>query len=152
MRLILTLIAVLALATVGAAVYFRLVPMDPETWHVDPRTATPPASPNYALRTGETAARFDLPPDVVAARLDAAATADGADILAGRPADGFVTYVARSRLMGYPDAISVRIESDAEGTTVDIFSRSRFGYSDMGVNEARVARWLATVGAGAAGP
>jgi hypothetical protein len=36
-----------------------------------------------------------------------------------------VTYVVRSRIMGYPDAISIRLHEDGDVTRVDIFSRSR---------------------------
>ena len=144
MRSALILLAVLLLAVLGAAVYFRTVPMPAETWHVDPASVSPPDSPNYALRVGDGAPVFDLPPDDVAARLDAVATAEGADTIGGSLAEGHVTYVARSRLMGYPDAISVRLTPVAQGTRVEIYSRARFGHSDMGVNAARVARWIET--------
>jgi uncharacterized protein (DUF1499 family) len=145
MRIALILLAVLVLAILGAALYFRMVPMPADTWHVDPASVTPPASPNYELRVGDAAPVFDLTPDDLAARLDAAATAEGADPIGGSLAEGHVTYVARSRLMGYPDAISVRLTPLAQGTRMEIYSRARFGYSDMGVNAARVARWIQTV-------
>jgi uncharacterized protein (DUF1499 family) len=54
-----------------------------------------------------------------------------------------MTYVVRSRIMGFPDAVSIRLVPLADGTRVEVFSRSRYGYSDMGVNAARVARWIA---------
>jgi uncharacterized protein (DUF1499 family) len=79
----------------------------------------------------------------MAARIDAIATAEGAEMIAGDLAEGHMTYVARSRLMGFPDAISVRLVPVGEGTRVEVYSRSRFGYSDMGVNAARVERWIA---------
>jgi len=79
----------------------------------------------------------------VAARLDAVAVAEGAQAIAGSAAEGFVTYVVRSTLMGYPDAISVRLTAEGDATRLEIFSRSRFGYSDMGVNAARADRWIA---------
>ncbi|MGB3764761.1 MAG: DUF1499 domain-containing protein, partial [Ornithinimicrobium sp.] len=64
-------------------------------------------------------------------------------VLAGSAADGFVTYVQRSALMGYPDYVSVRfVGVDAEHSTLAIFSRARYGSSDMGVNEKRVRRWM----------
>jgi uncharacterized protein (DUF1499 family) len=44
--------------------------------------------------------------------------------------------------LGFPDAMSIRLHAEGDMTRVEIFSRSRFGYSDMGVNAARVARWI----------
>ena len=143
MRSLTLILALAALAVIGAAVYFRSVSMPPERWHVDPSAVTPPASPNFELRTGERAPVFDVTPDVMAARIDAIATAEGAGMIAGDLAEGHMTYVARSRLMGFPDAISVRLVPVGEGTRLEIYSRSRFGYSDMGVNAARVERWIA---------
>ena len=142
MRILIGLAVLIALAVIGAGLYFRSVSMPAETWHADPATVTPPASPNFELRVGDRAPVFDVPPDIMAARLDAVATAEGADLIGGSLAEGHMTYVARSRLMGYPDAISVRLMPVAQGTRVEIYSRSRFGYGDMGVNAARVDRWI----------
>lgn len=127
-------------------VFFRSVSMPAAVWHVDPATATAPDKPNYDLRQGAAAPVINSALPDVAARLDAAAMADGAEVISGSARDGFVTYVVRSALMGYPDAISVRLTAEGEGSTrLEIFSRSRFGYSDMGVNAARVARWIEAV-------
>lgn len=142
MRTLFILAVILVAAVIGAAVYFRTVPMPAEVWHVDPGIVTPPDSPNFELLAGDGAPVFDATPDVVAARIDAIATADGADLIGGSLAEGEMTYVARSRIMGFPDAISIRLVPVDGGTRMDIFSRSRFGYSDMGVNAARVARWI----------
>jgi hypothetical protein len=143
MRILIAIVAVVVLAVLGGAIYFRLVPMPPEVWHVDPGTVDPPATPNYALRSGADAPVIPRPPEAVAARLDAVARSDGATRIAGDLAEGHATYVVRSRIMGFPDAVSIRLEPAGEGTRVDIFSRSRFGQSDLGVNEARVDRWIA---------
>lgn len=143
MRLILTIIGLLAVATISAAVWLRSVPMPVEVWHVDPASVTPPSSPNFVLRVGDDAPRLSGSIPEVAARLDAIATAEGAQMIAGDLAEGFVTYVARSRILGFPDAVSIRLHEDGNEVRVDIFSRSRFGYSDLGVNDARVTRWIA---------
>lgn len=132
-------VAVVALA---AAVWVRLAPMPADVWHVDPAGVTPPARPNYDLRLGARAPVFDAPPAVIAARLDAVASAERAKIIAGDPALGHVTYVARSRIMGFPDAVSVRLVPVAGGTRAEFFSRARFGHSDLGVNQARLDRWV----------
>ena len=52
-------------------------------------------------------------------------------------------YVQRTPLMGYPDTITVRfIDQDQGYSTLAIYSRSRYGYSDMGANAKRVTAWL----------
>ncbi|MCU4655150.1 DUF1499 domain-containing protein [Roseibacterium sp. SDUM158016] len=142
MRILFVLLVLVAMAGLGAAVFFRLAPMPAEVWHVDPATAQPPESPNYELRQGAEAPVLEGDPASVATALDAAARAEGARPIAGDLADGFATYVVRTRIMGFPDAVSIRLSPEGEGTRVEIFSRSRFGYSDMGVNAARVARWI----------
>jgi uncharacterized protein (DUF1499 family) len=142
MRILTILVALVLFAFIAGAVWFRMAPMPPETWHVDPASATPPVTPNYVLRTGADAPRLAGTPTEVMLRLDAVAKSEGAERIWGDPSEGFVTYVVRSRLMGFPDAISIRLHEDGDQTRVDIFSRSRFGQSDMGVNAARVARWI----------
>ena len=52
-------------------------------------------------------------------------------------------YVQRSALLAFPDTIVVRYLDYPGGTSsVAIYSRSQVGYSDMGVNRARIERWL----------
>ena len=142
MRILLLLFTAFVFAFAAGAIWFRLAPMPPGRWHVDPATATPPASPNYELRAGDDAPRIPRDVETVAARLAAVAEADGGRLIAGDLAEGHATYVVRSRIMGFPDAVSIRLHAEGEATRVDIFSRSRFGYSDLGVNAARVARWI----------
>ncbi len=60
-------------------------------------------------------------------------------------------YVARSRLMRFPDTVDVRIVREGEGrSTLALYSRSQIGYSDLGVNRARIERWLEAIRARAA--
>jgi Protein of unknown function (DUF1499) len=52
-------------------------------------------------------------------------------------------YIQRTRLMRFPDTINIRFIPLTETTsTLAIFSRSQLGYSDMGVNLARIRRWM----------
>jgi len=134
-RMIWTVLAGAAVLAVVLAAWVRLAPSDPARWHVDPATTPDPATPNFA--------RLDrlipAPPDVVATRLDAIARAEGAVRLAGD--DSHATWLSRTRLMGYPDFVSLRLTPAEGGTRVVALSRSRFGHSDLGVNAARLARW-----------
>jgi len=53
-------------------------------------------------------------------------------------------YVQRSALMGFPDTIVVRFFDRPGGrSTLALYSRSQLGHGDMGVNRARIERWLA---------
>ena len=56
--------------------------------------------------------------------------------------DGFATYVQRTKLVQFPDYVSVKAVEVDGGSALHIFSRSRFGYSDRGVNKKRILSWL----------
>jgi uncharacterized protein (DUF1499 family) len=57
-----------------------------------------------------------------------------------------IDYVQRTRLLRFPDLITVRfVPVDDTHSTVAIYSRSVWGKGDMGVNRARVEEWLARV-------
>lgn len=135
--LLFILIGILALAA-----YIRLAPSDVTRWHIDPRDAADPG-PGGVLRLS--ALQSAEAPEVLLAGLDAVARADGAHLLAGAPEDGQMTWIARSRIWGFPDYITARVEPIEDGSTLHILSRLRFGRSDLGVNAARVNRWLAAL-------
>ncbi len=148
-------IAVLSLATVSVSAGIRLAPEDPAKWHQDPLTVQVPESPNWYRLTPPDAGQQEVPDregtspvfDVPVAELESifneVATGDSrVTVLAGSATEGFVTYVQRSALMGYPDYVSVRfVEVDAQHSALAIYSRARYGSGDLGVNEKRVRRW-----------
>jgi len=52
-------------------------------------------------------------------------------------------YEQRSKLLRYPDRITVEFQARGDATSsLAIYSRSKYGYSDGGVNEARVQSLL----------
>jgi uncharacterized protein (DUF1499 family) len=52
-------------------------------------------------------------------------------------------FVQRSALLRFPDVIDAEIITiDATHSTLALYSRSVIGISDLGVNRARLARWL----------
>lgn len=58
-------------------------------------------------------------------------------------ARGTLRFVQRSRLMRYPDTINVKVMALPDGgSTVLIYSRSQLGRGDLGVNRARIERWI----------
>lgn len=69
------------------------------------------------------------------------------------PVTGTLRYVQRSRLLGFPDTINVKVVPLPDGgTAVLLYSRSQIGRSDMGVNGARLERWIALIKARAETP
>jgi uncharacterized protein (DUF1499 family) len=54
-----------------------------------------------------------------------------------------IHYVVRSKLMNYPDLVTVQVDdAGAERSTVVIWSRSVYGHRDFGVNRKRTEAWL----------
>jgi len=146
---------VVAVILVIGAFYVRAVSAshDPAEWHVDPLTAERPASPNtyYVAPQAMVQASVDLeaPIYTVPAAIMAKAFDDYVqtqpNIIALASDDGglWATYVQRTPTLKMPDYISVKFIDLEEGrSTIAIYSRSRFGYGDMGVNKARVDLWL----------
>ena len=145
MKVAALIVAFLALALAGLAIWVRLAPSDLSVWHVDPETVTKRGPRNsFLIAPGGDRPPLDLaePPDAVAARLDAIALATPRTTRLVGQGD-FTTYITRSAVFGFPDYTSVRIRPAASGSQVQIFARSRFGDSDLGVNRARVEDWLA---------
>ncbi len=63
--------------------------------------------------------------------------------IAGLPASLMMSYVQHTETLKMPDYITVKFIDLGEGkATVAIYSRSRYGYGDQGMNKARVDRWL----------
>ncbi|MGI1661297.1 DUF1499 domain-containing protein [Palleronia sp. KMU-117] len=142
-----SVLILLALVAAGFALYVRLAPSDPARWHVDPLAAPDPGPGGIRLAPPE-APVFAASPQAVIEAFDAVAlSTPRVTRLAGSPGEGQVTYVARSRLWGFPDYVTIRVLPDPEtgGATVAIHSRLRFGQGDMGVNRARVEAWLGAV-------
>jgi uncharacterized protein (DUF1499 family) len=126
-----------------ALVLPRMVSDDPVAWSVDPSTVTPPDSPNSYLVTGHDAITLPLPPSQALDRIHAIAMdAPRTRLLSRDNAAGRATYVQRSAIFGFPDYISIGVVPAEGGSRLSIYSRSRFGYSDLGANKARVEQWL----------
>lgn len=120
-------------AVIAGVIYVRIAGHDPERWHVDPATVLEVQERNEFLGSQV----FSEPPETITAKLTEAL---GGEVLGGGFSDGFVTVVVRTSFVGYPDYISARVEAASEGTRVMLYSRSRFGYSDLGANKARVIK------------
>jgi uncharacterized protein (DUF1499 family) len=114
-----------------------------------------PASPNTALAAP---AGTDPAPDIVTpvfavppSRLYDAVIAVAAGqprtfVAAAYPAERQVHFVARSAVFNFPDLIAAQIgEAGPATATLVLYSRSVYGYSDLGVNRQRVSTLLAAL-------
>ena len=51
-------------------------------------------------------------------------------------------FVQRSRIFRFPDTIWIKAVDHRSDTAILIYSRSSYGYWDLGANRRRVHRWL----------
>jgi len=147
----------LALVFLCASVLMvRAAEHDPAKWHVDPTKVQRTEEPHDALAapegttTGEpdiVLPLTDTPAEEQLKALDAVARSDKrVEVVAGSVAEGWITYVQRSALFGFPDYISVKTVTTDKGNSLALWSRSRYGYYDLGVNKERLERWLTEAG------
>lgn len=129
------LIWIVAFFGLAFLAYVRLAPSDESTWHVEPKVLEGKTFPNGAVR------RITVGKDGLR-RMDTLISADPrTQRLTGTVEQGLVTYISRSRMMGYPDYTTMM----QSGEDLVIYARSRFGRKDFGVNAARVDRWIETL-------
>ena len=142
-----TALVLIVVAVVTAAVFFRVAPITPEDWHVDPVTVVRPDKDNYYLLRPEDghgpAPVFETAPERLSEALhQMVSTLPRSEVIAGSVGERHFTVVVRSQVMGFPDFVTVKAIEAEGGTALVIFSRSRYGYSDLGVNQARVETWV----------
>ncbi|SEK34917.1 Protein of unknown function [Roseovarius nanhaiticus] len=126
------IILIILLAVVALLAWIRLAPDDTARWHKLPETVGDKDLEGGVMRR----VQGDL------AALDAIIRAEPrTQVLAGSVEEGMVTYITRSRVFGFPDYTTVA----QRGGDLVIHARLRYGKSDMGVNKARVERWLAAM-------
>jgi len=120
----------------GALGYIRLAPSDVTRWHSLPDFDADQDLAGGVMRvlTGVDANQFAELTSVIAntARVRQ---------LAGSVAAGKITYIVRSKWMGFPDYITLEWTDGR----LRVYSRLRFGQSDLGVNGRRLDAWLSQV-------
>ncbi|RKT34393.1 uncharacterized protein DUF1499 [Roseovarius halotolerans] len=120
------------LLALGAMAYVRLAPSDPARWHRMPDNLSEGDFSQGAVRV------VDAGEDGLA-RLDRIIRDTArSEPLAGSVEQGIITYISRSRIFGFPDYTTLR-QRDGR---LELYARARFGKSDLGVNAARLDRWL----------
>jgi hypothetical protein len=118
--------------------YVRLAPSDPARWHKAPPDLPLGDSAGLnsfvAVRDGDRA--------ILERLIQIAEAAPRTERFAGSADEGLITFITRTRLWGFPDYTTIRLQ----GQTLTVYGRARFGQGDMGVNRARVEAWLAAAG------
>lgn len=86
---------------------------------------------------------FDVPADKLMAVWDKAVSSESRITKLPETDPTRRSYIQRSELLKYPDRITVEAVPMGEGnSSIAIYSQSRYGYDDAGVNQARVKRLL----------
>lgn len=136
----------LLMIVISGLVYVRMAPHDITALHVPPPMDAAPDGPVIKDNSGLFVQEFAVPPaDILEAFNTAALTTKRTRILAGSVEEGMITYVTRSRILGFPDYTTVQAVAEGQGSRVTIYARLRFGRSDFGVNSTRVRGWLSIV-------
>ncbi len=130
---------VLLACFVGMAAYVRLAPDDLARWH-QPLVGMPTAAGIVTEPGGARALVLMADGRAGLARLAAVADASPrVKRLAGSVEEGRMTWIVRSAFWGFPDYVT----AEAGPGGLRVWSRLRFGRSDLGVNRARLEDWLA---------
>lgn len=140
-----------AVAVIGFAGWVRLAPVDAARWH----KVAYPSGMGHVPSAGGHIWRGEVTGDGAAtlARLDRIIRdTPRSRLIAGAVGERMVSYEIRSPLWGFPDYVTLSLGEglieDGSVRYVEIYSRLRFGTSDLGVNRGRIERWLAALGEG----
>ena len=88
---------------------------------------------------------FEIPAEALRDRwIDMVAAQPRVTELASDPERLQHEFIQRSKVLSFPDSITVRFIPRGEGrSTLAVYSRSHYGYDDFGVNRQRIDAWLA---------
>ena len=108
--------------------YVRVAPSDPNRWHVAIAAETESNLAGGAVRiiTSGTETLTILNKNML--------NRPRTKVFARSIEQGRITYITRTKLMGYPDYTTI----EQSGENIKLFARLRFGKSDLGVNAARL--------------
>jgi hypothetical protein len=133
---------VVLLLVVGAAAYVRLAPSDQGKWHKAASFQNIEEKRGKGFYIWRQAVEDDG--TAALAALDRIIRAEPRTaLLAGSLADKQLTYVSRSKVVGFPDYTTIGIYQTPDGQRyLEVYGRLRFGRSDLGVNAKRIKGWL----------
>ncbi|MYZ47909.1 DUF1499 domain-containing protein [Propylenella binzhouense] len=159
-------LALLGLSLYATAVYPALGDISTD-WSDPPQfTATPDSLPSDDMAAyadeqnagypGLTARLYGVDVDRVFRAVGDLVEDRNWEIVASVPPDqdgapGTLEAIARTPIFAFLDDVAIRVESTAEGTRVDMRSRSRIGDDDLGQNARRIRAFLADLDTALAG-
>lgn len=138
-----TTLIVLLVIIIGGLGWIRFAPTDIDEWHIDPAIANDPGPRGYRL-IGREAPRLQGDPDTVLEALLAVARAEPrVRRLDGSVDEGMVTFVARTKWIGFRDYLTFKAVSEGNETKLSAISRARYDIgSDWGTNQERLEKWF----------
>jgi uncharacterized protein (DUF1499 family) len=83
-----------------------------------------------------------IPPAAAFKKAVGAAEAMGWEVVGSDAATGMIEAVDTTKFFGFKDDIAVRVSATADGSRVDIRSKSRVGRSDLGTNARRIRAFV----------
>lgn len=114
-----------------------------------------PKSPNKALAAPVgfaphpdlTTPRYRMPPTALFAEIASVAAAEPRTyVLDSYPARFQAAWVVRTPAANFPDVVEAAVRPDgADASALILYSHSIYGYSDFGVNQARLKSWLTAI-------
>ncbi|MEH6647404.1 DUF1499 domain-containing protein [Sulfitobacter sp.] len=119
---------ILLLAIVAGLAFIRLAPSDVSRWHRPIGDAESTDGEGWSARVVQ--ATPGMLSDLHQGMLSLSRT----DLLAGGVGEGRLTYITRSKWIGFPDYTTI----EQEDGQIKLYGRLRFGKSDLGVNGKRL--------------
>ncbi|MEP4198071.1 MAG: DUF1499 domain-containing protein [Aliishimia sp.] len=120
------------LIIVALLAYIRLAPSDTARWHVPTAVREDKTFKSGAVRI------VDRGPHTLQTLMKTALHTERTTQLAGSVEAGLITFITRSKWLGFPDYTTIQLDS----AQVILHARLRFGKSDLGVNKLRLQRWI----------
>ena len=125
--------------------YIRFAKPNESNWHVDPELVEQNDSRNSYLNNSKSGnfSYYAVPIKDLYLKLHEISEADKCQRVFGNIDGGLITFVCRSRFLGFPDYVSISLKEHETGkSSLSVFSRSRFGVYDFGKNKKRMKKWL----------
>lgn len=119
---------ILILAIVSGLAFVRLAPSDAARWH------KPIGDAENTDGAGWSARVVQATPGLLSDLHQAMLALPRTELLAGSVGEGRLTYVTRSRWIGFPDYTTI----EQDENQIKLYARLRFGSSDLGVNGKRL--------------
>ena len=139
-----TILLLFVIAVIIWILWSRTWSGDPDQWHIDPADADDPRGTGWRM-IGREAPRFAGDPTIVLNVLTDIALEDPkVRLLDGDTAEGMITFVVRSKILGFKDYVTAKAVAEGPQTKLGIISRANTSAgTDLGRNRERLDRWLA---------